>query len=200
MARRARVRGVGPGGCPVGLRTRPQNQTSFPLSAKPGRRRARRHLLEAVANICRLPACPRRGGWPRCGHAGLDRAAIAAVADDQNRVLLMWRHRFLADRWGWELPGGLIDVGEDAMATAAREHISPPNLSDNSEVEHQRQAAGLGDQMEPGGESASGPFTARPCRSARLVTPRRIIQPLEFCRAGSRRSLESAGDTECFPV
>ncbi|WP_433250488.1 NUDIX hydrolase [Streptosporangium sp. CA-135522] len=51
----------------------------------------------------------------------LDRAAIAVVVDDQNRVLLMWRHRFLADRWGWELPGGLIDAGEDAMTTAARE-------------------------------------------------------------------------------
>ncbi|MEV4245681.1 NUDIX domain-containing protein [Streptosporangium canum] len=107
----------------------------------------------------------------------LDRAAIAVAVDDQNRVLLMWRHRFLADRWGWELPGGLIDAGEDAMATAAREHISPLSLSDNSEVERQRQAAGLGDQVELGGESAAGPFAARPCRSARLVAPRRIIQP-----------------------
>ncbi|MFF5108273.1 NUDIX hydrolase [Streptosporangium sp. NPDC000509] len=51
----------------------------------------------------------------------LDRAAITVVVDDQNRVLLMWRHRFLADRWGWELPGGLVDAGEDAMTTAARE-------------------------------------------------------------------------------
>ncbi|GAA3078903.1 NUDIX hydrolase [Streptosporangium carneum] len=51
----------------------------------------------------------------------LDRAAIAVVVDERDRVLLMWRHRFLADRWGWELPGGLIDAGEEAIDTAARE-------------------------------------------------------------------------------
>ncbi|MGW5687374.1 NUDIX hydrolase [Nonomuraea sp. NPDC003754] len=51
----------------------------------------------------------------------LDRAAIAVVVDDEDRVLLMWRHRFVCDRWGWELPGGLVDAGEDPMTTAARE-------------------------------------------------------------------------------
>ncbi|MDP9847155.1 NUDIX hydrolase [Streptosporangium lutulentum] len=53
--------------------------------------------------------------------AHLDRAAIAVVVDEQNRVLMMWRHPFLSDRWGWELPGGLVDAGEDAITTAARE-------------------------------------------------------------------------------
>jgi 8-oxo-dGTP pyrophosphatase MutT (NUDIX family) len=33
----------------------------------------------------------------------------------------MWRHRFVFDRWGWELPGGLIEAGEDPMVTAMRE-------------------------------------------------------------------------------
>ncbi|RJL31813.1 NUDIX hydrolase [Bailinhaonella thermotolerans] len=51
----------------------------------------------------------------------LDRAAIMAILDDSDRVLMMWRHRFVFDRWGWELPGGLIDAGEDAEATAVRE-------------------------------------------------------------------------------
>lgn len=51
----------------------------------------------------------------------LNRAAIAAVIDDDNRVLMMWRHRFVPDRWGWELPGGLIEDGEDPAVTAARE-------------------------------------------------------------------------------
>lgn len=51
----------------------------------------------------------------------LDRAAITVVVNDDHKVLMMWRHRFLFDRWGWELPGGLIDAEEDPSATAARE-------------------------------------------------------------------------------
>ena len=51
----------------------------------------------------------------------LQRAALIVVVDDQERVLLMWRHRFVQDRWGWELPGGLIDEGEDPAETVQRE-------------------------------------------------------------------------------
>ena len=35
----------------------------------------------------------------------LPRAALMALLDDQRRVLLVWRHRFVPDMWGWELPG-----------------------------------------------------------------------------------------------
>ena len=31
-------------------------------------------------------------------------------------MLLIWRHRFVIDRWLWELPGGFIDPGEDGAA------------------------------------------------------------------------------------
>ena len=49
-------------------------------------------------------------------------AAIAAVLDEAgDRVLLMWRHRFPSDIWNWELPGGLVEDGEDPAVTAARE-------------------------------------------------------------------------------
>ncbi|MGW4411985.1 NUDIX hydrolase [Nonomuraea sp. NPDC004702] len=51
----------------------------------------------------------------------LDRAAITVVLDEEDRALLIWRHRFVADRWGWELPGGLVEAGEDPMDTAVRE-------------------------------------------------------------------------------
>ncbi len=50
----------------------------------------------------------------------LKRAAIAVVVAG-DRVLMMWRHRFVPDRWGWELPGGLVEDGEYPMVTAARE-------------------------------------------------------------------------------
>lgn len=51
----------------------------------------------------------------------LQTVAIAAVIDHDDRVLMMWRHRFVTDEWGWELPGGIVDVGEDALAAAGRE-------------------------------------------------------------------------------
>ena len=34
---------------------------------------------------------------------------------------MMWRHRFATNEWGWELPGGIVDADEDAMAAASRE-------------------------------------------------------------------------------
>lgn len=49
-------------------------------------------------------------------------AAMTAVLDDSGKnVLLMWRHRFAVDLWNWELPGGVVDVGETPESTAVRE-------------------------------------------------------------------------------
>jgi len=46
-------------------------------------------------------------------------ATVVVVNDDA--VLMMWRHRFVIDRWVWELPGGYVDPDEDPGLTAARE-------------------------------------------------------------------------------
>lgn len=48
-------------------------------------------------------------------------AAVAVVLDNANRVLMMRRHRFIIDRWVWELAGGFVDPDEDPALTAARE-------------------------------------------------------------------------------
>lgn len=51
------------------------------------------------------------------------RASVTAVVtdDDASRVLLLWRHRFITRSWGWEVPGGWADSGEDPADTARRE-------------------------------------------------------------------------------
>jgi len=51
----------------------------------------------------------------------LQRVALTVVLNDHDQVLMMWRHRFATDEWGWELPGGIVDAGEDGPATAGRE-------------------------------------------------------------------------------
>lgn len=44
-----------------------------------------------------------------------------SVTVTDGRVLLLWRHRFITDTWGWEIPFGRVDPGEDPAAAAARE-------------------------------------------------------------------------------
>lgn len=53
--------------------------------------------------------------------ARMPRCAMTLVLDDDRRVLLMYRHRFIVDRWVWELPGGYVDRVEEIAAAAARE-------------------------------------------------------------------------------
>ncbi|RPK78766.1 ADP-ribose pyrophosphatase [Streptomyces sp. ADI97-07] len=47
--------------------------------------------------------------------------AVAAVVNDRQEVLMMWRHRFITDSWAWELPMGLVEDGESPEEAAARE-------------------------------------------------------------------------------
>lgn len=46
---------------------------------------------------------------------------IAVLDEPGTRILQLRRHRFIIDRWVWELPGGYVDDGEDGPAAAIRE-------------------------------------------------------------------------------
>jgi 8-oxo-dGTP pyrophosphatase MutT (NUDIX family) len=48
-------------------------------------------------------------------------AGVVMVSDDRSSVLLLWRHRFITDTWGWEIPAGRVEDDETVEAAAARE-------------------------------------------------------------------------------
>ena len=48
-------------------------------------------------------------------------AAAAVVVDNDRGVLMLWRHRFITDTWGWEIPAGRVDDDETPIDAAARE-------------------------------------------------------------------------------
>jgi 8-oxo-dGDP phosphatase len=48
-------------------------------------------------------------------------ASGVVVRDPDRGVLLLWRHRFITDTWGWEVPAGRIEPGEHPDEAALRE-------------------------------------------------------------------------------
>jgi len=54
----------------------------------------------------------------------LPHPAVGVVIRDSERgVLLLRRHRFITDSWGWEIPAGRVDPGESLDQAAERESV-----------------------------------------------------------------------------
>jgi 8-oxo-dGTP pyrophosphatase MutT (NUDIX family) len=51
------------------------------------------------------------------------RPAVGVVVASDDQVLLLWRHRFITQTWGWEVPAGSVDVGESLAEAAHRETL-----------------------------------------------------------------------------
>ena len=54
----------------------------------------------------------------------LPRPAVGVIIRDaDHRVLLLRRHRFITDTWGWEIPAGRVEPDETLEQAAERESI-----------------------------------------------------------------------------
>jgi ADP-ribose pyrophosphatase YjhB (NUDIX family) len=54
----------------------------------------------------------------------LPRLTMTAMLDADDRVLLLWRQRFIPGSRGWELPSGIAEPGADLAATASRQALA----------------------------------------------------------------------------
>jgi 8-oxo-dGTP pyrophosphatase MutT (NUDIX family) len=81
------------------------------------------HLRQPVGTARRSPMwrCPADRAFDHHVVRMPAAAAGTVVADPHGGVLLLWRHRFTTDSWGWEVPAGRIDEGETPEQAAARE-------------------------------------------------------------------------------
>lgn len=50
-------------------------------------------------------------------------AAGTVVMNSEGDLLLLYRHRFIGDFWGWEIPAGRVEAGETAIEGARRECV-----------------------------------------------------------------------------
>ena len=66
----------------------------------------------------------------------LSPVAVALIIDERDRALLLWKYRFPTDRWGYEMPGGIVDHGEGSALAAARETAEESGWRVTGEPEH----------------------------------------------------------------
>lgn len=82
--------------------------------------------------------------------ATADAAACLVLSEDAPGadVLMLWRHRVVTDRWGWEVPAGRLEAGETPVGAAVRETFEETGwrVRDPREVLSFHPIGGIGDQ------------------------------------------------------
>lgn len=63
-------------------------------------------------------------------------AAGVVIHDVERGVLLIYRHRFITDSWGWEIPAGKVDDGETPEQAARREGIEETGWEPHDPLTH----------------------------------------------------------------
>lgn len=60
----------------------------------------------------------------------LPRQSVATLLlRPHDRCLVLYRHRFITNSWGYEIPAGALEAGEDPTAAAAREVLEETGYS-----------------------------------------------------------------------
>lgn len=73
----------------------------------------------------------------RLDHRLIHTAAPGAglLVIDDGKALMLWRHRFITDTYGWEIPTGMIEPGEEPAAAAVREAEEETGWRATGEIE-----------------------------------------------------------------
>ncbi|MGI5131608.1 NUDIX hydrolase, partial [Pseudonocardia sp. CA-107938] len=62
--------------------------------------------------------------------------AIAVLVDGSGSVLMLRRHRWVVDKTGYELLGGLVEPGEEPSVAAAREAVEESGWKPEGDPQH----------------------------------------------------------------
>jgi 8-oxo-dGTP pyrophosphatase MutT (NUDIX family) len=123
-------------------------------------------------------------------------AAGTVVVDPDRGVLLLWRHRFITDTWGWEIPAGRVDPGETPVHAAAREVLEETGWrpGDLRPIVSYHPSNGSADQVfhlfvADGAERVGDPVDAFESERIEWVTPERIRAEIRAGRMPDGMSL-----------
>jgi 8-oxo-dGTP pyrophosphatase MutT (NUDIX family) len=112
-------------------------------------------------------------------------ASGTVVFDPDRGILLLWRHRFITDTWGWEVPAGRVDEGETPEAAARRETLEESGWRPTSlrPLVSYRPLPGTCDQefhlfLADGAEYVGEPVDASESERVEWVPVERVLQEI----------------------